>query len=229
MSEFALDRVLRLTHGKGNGVDAACLMTASNMLIGRGADGDQNGCVCPIITAFIIPTNDDIPEALLGELYGPLLYEILGTRTDDFEVMKRRAYVFTDWSFRTALPLYLRVLGCEREAAALESLDEIVDHKTAALAALTARAALTDLTDLTDLTALAALTDLAARAARAALTDLTDLTDLAVRAVRAADIRSAQEKIWRSCPDVIRRAASIGDRRPVETSMTAAELCERLG
>ena len=28
-------RVINLTHGAGNGVDKACLMTASNMLIGR--------------------------------------------------------------------------------------------------------------------------------------------------------------------------------------------------
>ncbi len=183
MSEFAFDRVLKLTHGIGNGVDKACLMMASNMLIGRKEDGDKNGCVCPVITAFIIPTNDAIPEYLLGELYGPLLYEILGTRTDDFQVMARRAYVFTDWSFRTAWPIYLRALGCEKEAAALESLDEIVDAKTAALAAL------------------------------AALADR---------------FRSAHEKICRSCPGVIRRAAAIGDRRPVETCMTLPELVEAL-
>ena len=85
-------RVLNLCHGEGNGVDSACLMTASNMLIGKGHEGDQNSCVCPILQRFIIRTNDLMPVELLGELYGPLAWEIIGTRNDDRSVIEARVF-----------------------------------------------------------------------------------------------------------------------------------------
>lgn len=67
-----LDRPLKLCRGAGNGVDSACLMTAANMLTGNGARGDEAVCVCPVIRAFIIPTNDCMADDLRQELYGPL-------------------------------------------------------------------------------------------------------------------------------------------------------------
>ena len=91
-----LDKPLRLCHGAGNGVDTACLMTATNMLIGCGNKGDEAVCVCPVLRAFIITTNDCMPDALRQELYGPLPWLLIGTKTDDIGVMVRRAEILSD-------------------------------------------------------------------------------------------------------------------------------------
>jgi hypothetical protein len=87
---------IRLSHGAGNGVNSACLMTASNMLIGKGNLGDTSTCQCDLIRAFVIRTNDKMPLDLLEELYGPLCWEIIGTKTDDREVIQKRAFAFAD-------------------------------------------------------------------------------------------------------------------------------------
>lgn len=84
-------RTIRLTRGKGNGVDSACLVTASNMLCGRPEDLDNNSCVCDIIQAFAIVTNDLMPLDLLPKIYGPLAWEIIGTRTEDESVFTARS------------------------------------------------------------------------------------------------------------------------------------------
>ena len=91
-----LDKPLRLCHGAGNGVDTACLMTATNMLIGCGNKGDEAVCVCPVLRAFIITTNDCMPDALRQELYGPLPWLLIGTKTYDIGVMVRRAEILSD-------------------------------------------------------------------------------------------------------------------------------------
>ena len=118
-------RVINLTHGAGNGVDEACLMTATNILLGRGELGDKEGdCICPVIRAFIIPTNDAMPKHLLGEIYGPLVWEIPGTKTDDVEVIRQRAYAFADWGLREVSPLYLDDEGVEKMRACPQVVDE---------------------------------------------------------------------------------------------------------
>ena len=194
-------KIIHLTHGAGNGVDTACLMTASNMLCGRGADGDYNSCVCLVIRSFIITTNDAMPEALLGELYGPLAWEILGTRTDDPSVERQRAYRFSDWAVREVAPIALDAKGLHEQAAKLRGLEPVVDQPTAADAGNAANAA--------------------AHAACAA----------AYAAYAGADAAYAgadAETIWRKCPDIIREVAAIGDRRPVETVIGHDELADAL-
>ena len=197
-------RVIKLTHGKGNGLNQACLMTASNMLVGRGTDGDENSCVCPLLRSFIVPTNDAMPEELLAELYTPLIWEILGTRTEDREVLQARADAFVDWAVREIAPIALRCRGFEAEAAKLESLPAIIDVETARAAAHAAYAAAH-----------------AANAANAA-------ANAAYAAVNAANAASA-EIIWRKCPEIIRRVASIGDKRPVECVINEDQLACALG
>ena len=124
-------RVIKLCSGKGNGIDTACLMTASNMLIGRGEDGDENSCVCPVLREFIIQTNDVMPDDLRAELYGPLVFEILGTRNDDVEVLRQRALAMADWAVREIEPIALDEAGLKIMADTLRSLPEIVDRQTA--------------------------------------------------------------------------------------------------
>jgi len=205
---------IHLTHGPGNGIDSACLMTASNMLVGRGQDGDNNSCVCPVIRRFIVMTNDAIPEDLLGELYGPLAWEILGTATGDPAIEQQRAYRFADWAVRQITPIALRAAGMGDHASKLESLSPVVDQQTAdATAAASYAANAADAADAAHAAARAASYAAACAAARAAS-----------YAANAADA----ELIWRKCPEIIREVASIGDRRPVETVIDHCALADAL-
>jgi len=218
-------RIIRLTHGAGNGVDKACLMTASSMLIGKGEDGDNNSCVCSVLREFIITTNDAMPEDLLGELYGPLAWEILGTATGDHEIERQRAYRFADWAVREITPIALREVGLGDSAAKLESLPPVVDQQTSYAAVDAARAAARAVNAADS--AVAAV-DAARAAARA-----VDAATYAARAViyashAAVDAACAAELIWRKCPDIIREVAAIGDRRPVETVIDHCALAEAL-
>ena len=71
--------VIKLTHGRGNGTDKACLATAAAMLNGEPGALDRPSCVCPVIAGFIWPTNDMMDPNSLAEFYGPLPWEIIGT------------------------------------------------------------------------------------------------------------------------------------------------------
>ena len=228
-------RVIHLTHGAGNGINKACLMTASNMLIGRGEDGDNNSCVCQLLQSFIIATNDAMPEELLGELYGPLIWEILGTRNDDPAVIQRRAYAFADWTVREVAPLALESAGMLTHARTLRELPEIVDIETALAA--DAYAAARAAADAAHAAAYAA--SARASAAHAAAAARASAADAAADAAHAAAYAAAYAasarasaahaaRIWHMCPDIIRRAASIGDRRPVETVITIDQLAKLL-
>ena len=123
-------RVLNLCHGKGNGVDKACLMTASNMLIGKGKHGHYNSCVCPILQRFIFRTNDRMPVELLGELYGPLAWEIIGTRNDNRSVIEARVFKLVDWQIRVMLPKLLELLKDDRREVLL-SIEGVKDADSA--------------------------------------------------------------------------------------------------
>ena len=196
-------RVIRLTHGAGNGVDRACLMTATSMLAGVPEQLDNTSCVCPMLRAFIVKTNDAMPEELLGELYGPLAWEILGTATDDREVMQARAYAFADSAVREIAPMALRDAGLEEAAKRLESLPEIRDKESARAAAADAAHAAADAAD-------------------------ADARAAADAAAYAAAYAASQSRLWRKCPDIIRRVASIGDKRPVECVIDCEQLAEAL-
>ena len=203
-------RVINLTHGAGNGVDEACLMTATNMLLGRGELGDKEGdCICPVIRAFIIPTNDAMPKHLLGEIYGPLVWEIPGTKTDDVEVIRQRAYAFADWGLREVLPLYLDDEGVEKMRACPQVVDEETHANAYANAYEKAYAN-------------------AAAYANAYANAYEKAYAYANAAAYAAAAANANPKVWPMCADIIRRVAAIGDKRPVECVLTHDQLAESL-
>jgi len=188
-------RVIKLCSGEGNGIDAACLMTASNMLIGRGEDGDKNWCVCPLLREFIIQTNDAMPDDLRAELYGPLVFEILGTRNDDHDVILQRAFAFADWSVRVVTPISLRACGFESQAVVLEQLAPIAVANAANAVAVVADAyesayasAYWDASAYASVRTVSAVRSVSAvRAVRAALAANTaDVADLAASATTAA-------------------------------------------
>jgi hypothetical protein len=258
-------RVINLTHGAGNGTDKACLMTASNMLIGKGELGDINDCVCLLLRRFIIITNDVMPIPLLRELYGPLVWEILGTRTDDPVVLQQRAFAFADWAVREIAPMALDAQGLHEAANKLRGLSAITDKESAQnaadaadaaysaraaadAAAADARAARAARAAADAAAASAAATDAAydvatdaayaAHAARAAAADAARaaaadaaahaVAHAAAYAVVHASDAAATDAIWCKCPEIIRRVAAIGDKRPVEICMGVEELADSL-
>lgn len=93
-----LDKPLKLCSGAGNGVDQACLMTATNMLIGQPKLGDRATCVCTLLREFIIPTNDAMPNGMRQKHYGLLPWEIIGTKIGCTE---------KDWQIRFARAKFL--------------------------------------------------------------------------------------------------------------------------
>ena len=223
-------RVLNLCHGKGNGVDTACLMTASNMLIGKGEDGDFNSCVCPILRTFIIKTNDRMPLRFLGELYGPLVWEIVGTRNDDMEVRKARAFKLADWCVRVQVPMLLELLGDDRHRA-MRAIGEISDRAAASKAEDSIRGLFNfDYSADTNSAAVYAID-----ATIAAATDSADVT-ATYAAYTAAHAASGSvndnRDYWAMFPEIIREVASIGDTRPKEMPevvLTDEQLVEALG
>ena len=88
-------KVIKLCSGPGNGVDTACLMTASNMLIGKGYMGDEATCQCSLIRKIIIHANDSMLQTQRNELLGPLVFEILGTKNS--AALQRRARFCLQW------------------------------------------------------------------------------------------------------------------------------------
>ena len=239
-------RVVRLTHGPGNGVDKACLMTASNMLIGRGEDYDDNACVCPVLRQFIIYTNDNMPIELLEELYTPLVWEILGTRNN--KVLQLRVFAFVDWSCREVLPICLESAGLHSEAEICRGLSPITNKKTAKDAAITISDAVSDADIIGTLgtigvgnsiakvvnSATSAATSAANVATRVAsntnaASTVLSTANVAINTASIATIAGVEaDKIWRMCPEIIRRVAAIGDKRPVECVITHDQLCDAL-
>ena len=213
-------RVIKLCSGSGNGIDQACLMTASNMLIGRGEDGDQNSCVCPLLRSFIIATNDVMPGDVRQELYGPLVWEILGTRNNDIEIMQKRAFAFADWAVRDVCGIDCVPIVNKQTAADAADAAESAFYAAAA-AAESAFYAAAD-------AARAAAAAYAAAAAESAFYAAAAAAESAFYAAAAARAAARAAAIWRKCPEIIRRVAAIGDKRPVETVMTMDELAEQL-
>ena len=211
-------RVIHLTSGEGNGVDKACLMTAANMLIGRGKDGDHCHCVCPVIREFIIATNDliaEYSEALLDELYTPLIWEILGTKADS-ETERKRGYYFADRAVRLFCPLMMEVYRWKEDADKLRNLMPITDKRSAITAAAACNATAM-IIDYADGAIDGAMDGDALHAAIAAATTVTAIADAC-----------KDDGVFRLCPEVIRGAIAIGDKRPVETVMTHDQLAEVL-
>src|SRR4051812_30936139 len=101
LKERVDDMSMSFTHGAGDGKKTGCLMTMSNILVGKPEQLDktnQSNLVCTVMRSFIISTNDTIPEETLGKVYGPLAEKILGTITSDLKIMQERAIMFAEWA-----------------------------------------------------------------------------------------------------------------------------------
>lgn len=120
--------------GKGSrGIQDACIMQMTDWVY-RNADHwtDKPICVSPVITAFMIAWNDSLDDEDRQKLK---LYiaKTIGTKTNAKDERKR-SYMALDWYCRVSAPTWLRLIGKNAEATAIESCDPIVDAKSVAKA-----------------------------------------------------------------------------------------------
>jgi hypothetical protein len=211
---------IKLSHGKGNGVDAACLMTATSMLIGKPEELDKTSCVCPVIGSFIRTTNDAMPEDILQEQYGDLPWVIHGSRTDDLEVIQKRAFHFADVACRQLLPIALGSDGLIIEAEKARGLPEIVDAKTARSAIRYAARYAAKSAEYADYATMSA----AMSAEYADYATMSAAKYAAMSAGYAARYATDGLEVWKICRQAIIDACNIGVRNPADTVMTREEL-----
>lgn len=183
-------------------------MTASNMLIGRGQDGDNNSCVCPLLRTFIIITNDAMPERILGEVYGPLVWEVLGTRTDDPAVLMKRMFVFierADAILQSVRCSLIASLGCSKY---------MMDAKVFAA----------EVKDYAEWPGCMEVwfPELEHKARR----PISYIGRVMAHLIHMENHTSTN--VCHTCADIIREVAAIGDKRPVECAISQEVLADAL-
>ena len=122
---------------KGYSIDpaeGACAMAAISWLV-HGKHSDAPECACPIITAYVIPANDKMPDDVRQRLL-PYLHRISGSRSEAHQAA--RARIFQLSALRIFAPRALDAAGLHEHAERLRSLPSDVDMKTAATAAYAA-------------------------------------------------------------------------------------------
>jgi hypothetical protein len=122
---------------KGHSIDpakGACAMAAISWLV-HGKHSDAPECACPIITAYVIPANDKMPDDVRQRLL-PYLHRISGSRSEAHQAA--RARIFQLSALRIFAPRALDAAGLHEHAERLRSLPSDVDMKTAATAAYAA-------------------------------------------------------------------------------------------
>ena len=129
IDETRLARVTTLkggSHQPPNGEFAACVMEAVSYI----ADepwSDHPACTCPVITAFMVNWNDNLPsDEDRARLLLPLIPKLIGTRGSK-ALKNRRATMAADWLIRVHTPAWLRLAGLTADADALAGLPEITD------------------------------------------------------------------------------------------------------
>jgi hypothetical protein len=125
---------LRLTGGShGSFDDGVCAMEAVAWLAGE-PHSDAPKCADPEITIVMIRLNDSMPDAMRNELLRPLLPRLVGSRTNDTAVRRRRAFVLADMACRVFAPLALGAVGYTDLAEELRALPGVIDEKAALFA-----------------------------------------------------------------------------------------------
>ncbi len=196
-----LEKVMAVPVHKGagkNGIEDACIMQMTDWVY-RNANHwtDKPTCVSPIITAFMIGWNDGMNDEDRQKLK-PYIAKTIGTRTNPADE-RTRSYMTLDWYCRISAPTWLRLIGKEAEAKAIECCEPIVDAKSAKAAtealrsgAEVARAARDAAGAAAGAAAWAAARDAARDAAWAAARD----------AARAAAWDAARDAAWDAARDV---------------------------
>lgn len=212
-------KTIKLCKGAGNGVDSACLATAVAMIAGKSEEKDHPSCLCPVIAAFIRPTNDAMPDEIRANLYGDLPWHLVGTKAD-LETEVKRSLVAADYAVRRFSPLLAREWGAKAFAETLESLPPIVDGGTAwaawevmkgvAWSSTTIRWAAISAADAGRAAALGA----DARAAAGAASMVARLRERGVPG----------DGVWPLCRQLVLDMAAIGSKTPIEPCYTPESL-----
>jgi hypothetical protein len=144
MKRLTMEKLKKLVLKNGNHKDRSnglCVMEAAAWFAGE-PHSDSPMCVDPAITSFLQYVNDNAPEDQRQQLKS-VVKEIVGTRTDNVEIIHKRIFIVTDFAVRFAAPLALEAAKLDREAAALRALPPI-DSRAAARAAIDAAGAASD-------------------------------------------------------------------------------------
>jgi hypothetical protein len=180
-----------------NPAEGACAMDAINWLA-HGRHGDAPECACPVIAAYVMRGNDEMPDEVRQRLL-PFLHRIAGSRSHAHEAARLRVLVLA--AVRVFVPRALDAIDLHERARQLRALPDDVTY-TAARAAAVARAA-------------PAGADAAARAAARA-------ADAAARAADAADAAAA-----RAAAAAAARAAPAGADAAARAAARAADAAAR--
>jgi hypothetical protein len=123
---------MSLKYGSHPNVEAGlCAMEAVAWLAGED-HSDSPACVDPGIAAAVRKLNDRMPtDKMRTELLRPLLPKLIGSRTDDVVLKRRRAFIAADMACRVFAPMALEARGKLDLANELRALTEITDRKTA--------------------------------------------------------------------------------------------------
>lgn len=98
-------RVVRLCRGSGDGKTTACLTTAISIISGRPEELDEPSCLCTHIAALARPLNDDMEDDVRACVLGDLPWMLIGTVTDDREVLEARAHLVLEYAILKHSPV----------------------------------------------------------------------------------------------------------------------------
>jgi hypothetical protein len=229
-----LPKKLLLGKGSHPADDGMCAMEAVAYVAGE-PHSDHPTCACPIIRAFIIRWNDDLPDdESRTRLLKPLVKKIVGTRTTK-AVELTRVMLCVDWLVREWTPTFLRLTpSLVSHAESLETLKPIQQwtdleaalEKISAAGAAAWAAARAAAWDAAWAAARDAAWDAAWDAARDAAWDAARdaAWDAAGAAARAAAwaaawdaLKPTSEKLQLSAVKLVERMIAVGKKRKAST------------
>ena len=107
-------------------------MAAVSWLV-HGIHSDAPFCASPAISAYVVHGNDAMPDDVRQRLL-PYLHRIAGSRSDEYEVARRRILWLA--AVRVFVPIALDAAGLHKHAKLLRDLpDDVTPERAAAVAA----------------------------------------------------------------------------------------------
>jgi hypothetical protein len=122
--------VLRKGHSD-NPSHGACAMDAVNWLV-HGIHGDHPECACPVISAYVIRGNDEMPDDVRQRLLD-YLPRISGSRSPEHEAVRLRIMVLA--AVHVFAASALQSVGLVTQAECLRNLPNDISYKNLAAAA----------------------------------------------------------------------------------------------
>ena len=196
-----------------------CAMEAVAFLAGE-KHTDCPACVSGSIGSFVRPCNDWFTQAERDEYLLPMLWDFIGTATDDKAVEGQRTYIVADYAVRVFAPIALDAVGKSDAANVLRNLEKIVDRRTA----LSARdKAAPYATDTVAVASASSTAFYASYATSYAVYAVVASLYAANTAFHAAD-GASRKQVVEACISCIRDMLAVGSRTVVENVRTAEEL-----